>query len=131
MAKKRYWVVLGCVVSLLLAISWKSPQLKHPVVDFLAPYNVIWPRRIAIAHSLAHLFAFGIATTAALCVSHTRARMIQSVLLLLTIALLSETMQHWVYRIPLEWADVLDDCGGVLAGLCFLRICRYVNRPAD
>jgi len=121
--KQSYRVVLAVIVSLLLAISLESPHLKHPAIDLLVFYGAIGPKRIAAAHRMGHVVTFAIAATIALLVSDSRTRKCQTVLSLLAIAILTETMQHWVYRNPLEWWDIRDDMLGVLIG--FLCLTTY------
>jgi len=125
--KQIYRVVLAIIVTLLLAISLESPQLKHPALDLLVFYGAIGPKRIVAAHRMGHVVAFAIAATVALLVSDSRPRKFQSLMSLLAIAILTETMQHWIYRNPLEWWDIRDDFFGVLVGLFCLTTYQRVR----
>ena len=131
MLKQSYGIVLTGVVGLLLAISLASPQLKHPALDLLVFYGGLGPKRIDAAHRVGHVIAFAIAAGVALLVSNNRSRKFQSAMSLLAIAILTEAMQHWVYKNPLEWWDIRDDFFGVVLGVFCLATYQKVKAGAE
>jgi hypothetical protein len=123
-ARVRRWIVLAGVIGTLCVVSSNSTAIKDTVFLWLfrhGVYSLYDSRRV---HALLHLLGFMLAGTILFAGRQTRSEANRALLLLLTAAVLSEALETWRYKVPLEWLDILNDFTGALLAFLLCRITR-------
>lgn len=84
-------------------------------------------------HHMAHILGFGLLAVLLAAASSNRDRVSYwPPAAVFVFGLTIELLQHWLYRIPLEWCDVRDDAIGIVAFTVLYQLWRHrLNGSTD